>query len=62
MSQPESVSELQTVQVTLDVIAGPHTGARFEFQRHDTFLVGRGTWSHLCLSQDLHFSRHHFRI
>jgi serine/threonine-protein kinase len=62
MSQSESVSEPRTVQVTLDVIAGPHNGARFEFQRHDTFLVGRGTWSHLCLSQDLHFSRHHFRI
>jgi serine/threonine-protein kinase len=62
MNQPESASKPQTVRVTLDVVAGPHTGAHFEFQRHDTFLVGRGTWSHLCLAQDLHFSRHHFRI
>jgi hypothetical protein len=62
MSQQGSVHESQTVHVTLDVVTGPHIGAHFEFQHHDTFLVGRGTWAHLCLSRDLHFSRHHFRI
>lgn len=62
MSQHEPIHEPQTVQVTLDVVEGPHRGARFEFRRHNTFLVGRGRWAHLCLNQDLHFSRHHFRI
>jgi serine/threonine-protein kinase len=46
----------------LEVVAGPHQGAHFEFDRYDTFLVGRGSWSHLCLKDDLHFSRYHFRI
>jgi eukaryotic-like serine/threonine-protein kinase len=61
---PAKVSDkaADNVHVTLDVVAGPHIGGRFEFAHHDTFLVGRGAWSHLCLSQDLHFSRHHFRI
>jgi len=62
MNQSQPAGAVSSVQVTLDVIAGPHVGAHFEFQHHDTFLVGRGTWSHLCLSKDLHFSRHHFRI
>lgn len=62
MTGSESLRERQAVRVALEVIAGPHKGARFEFERHDTFLVGRGTWSHLCLRDDLHFSRHHFRI
>lgn len=51
-----------TLRVALDVIDGPHRGARFEFDRHATFLVGRGSRSHLCLRDDLHFSRHHLRI
>jgi eukaryotic-like serine/threonine-protein kinase len=62
MSRTEAVRESQKVHVSLDVVAGPHIGAHFEFEDHDTFLVGRGAWAHLCLSQDLHFSRHHFRI
>jgi len=62
MSRGDSVRERQKVRVTLEVIAGPHAGAHFEFDRHDTFLVGRGTWSHLCLRDDRHFSRHHFRV
>jgi serine/threonine protein kinase len=52
----------QTVRVALEVASGPHQGKHFEFDRYDTFLVGRGSWSHLCLQDDLHFSRHHFRI
>jgi len=62
MSRTETVRKSPKVHVSLDVVAGPHVGAHFEFEDHDTFLVGRGTWAHLCLSQDLHFSRHHFRI
>jgi pSer/pThr/pTyr-binding forkhead associated (FHA) protein len=61
-SQLEFAHEPQTARVTLDVVAGPKNGARFEFQQHSTFLVGRGPWTHLCLSEDLHFSRHHLRI
>jgi len=48
--------------VVLEVTHGPHEGLRFEFDRHDTFLVGRSSQAHLCLSNDPHFSRHHFRI
>jgi eukaryotic-like serine/threonine-protein kinase len=62
MPEDTEVRQRQTVRVALEVVAGPHRGARFEFDRYDTFLVGRGSWSHLCLRDDLHFSRHHFRI
>jgi len=62
MSRDTELRQRQDVRVALEVVAGPHQGARFEFDRHDTFLVGRGSWSHLCLRDDLHFSRHHFRI
>jgi serine/threonine-protein kinase len=46
----------------LEVIAGPHQGARFEFDRHDTFLVGRAPDANLQLLDDGHFSRHHFLL
>jgi serine/threonine-protein kinase len=46
----------------LEVIAGPHQGARFEFDRHDTFLVGRAPDVNLQLLDDAHFSRHHFLL
>jgi serine/threonine-protein kinase len=61
MSQTDDIDR-ETVRITLEVVAGPQQGMRFDFQRHDTFLVGRGSWSHLCVRDDLHFSRHHFRI
>jgi eukaryotic-like serine/threonine-protein kinase len=61
-SRSESAEEPETVHVMLDVVAGPHSGAHFEFRHHDTFLIGRGPWSHLCLSGDAHFSRYHCRI
>jgi serine/threonine-protein kinase len=48
--------------VVLDVTQGPHRGLRFEFDRHDTLLVGRSSKAHLQLNKDPHFSRHHFRI
>src|SRR5262249_11494370 len=41
---------------------GPHQGARFEFDRHDTFLVGRAPTAHLQLLDDAYFSRHHLLL
>jgi eukaryotic-like serine/threonine-protein kinase len=48
--------------VVLEVFAGPHAPARFEFSRHQTFLVGRASAAHLRLPADRAFSRHHFLL
>lgn len=48
--------------IVLEVVEGPHRGARFEFDRHDTFLVGRSSAAHLRVNGDPHFSRNHFRL
>lgn len=48
--------------VVLEVTAGPHRGLRFEYDRHDTLLVGRGVAANLQLIDDAHFSRHHFLL
>jgi serine/threonine-protein kinase len=51
------------MNVTLTVTAGPHAGKAFAFDRHDTFLVGRGKDAHLQLSyDDPYFSRRHFMV
>ena len=51
------------MKVRLDVIAGPLTGQRFEFDKHETFLVGRSRDAHCRLSEDdPYFSRRHFLI
>ena len=50
------------MKLVLEVVAGPHAGLRFAFDRHDTFLVGRAPKAHLCLPDDRHFSRHHFLL
>lgn len=42
--------------------AGPHRGERFEFDCHETLLVGRSTQARVRLEGDPHFSRHHFRL
>jgi serine/threonine-protein kinase len=47
------------MQVTLRVLAGPHTGRAFTFNQHDTFLIGRSDQAHLYLPDDRFFSRHH---
>jgi pSer/pThr/pTyr-binding forkhead associated (FHA) protein len=57
-----AADERETAHVALNVLTGPHAGAHFDFRRHDTFLIGGGPWSHLCLNEDSHFSRHHCRI
>ncbi len=48
--------------VRLEVTDGPHQGLKIEFDRHDTFLVGRSRDAHLRLNNDPHFSRNHFRM
>ncbi len=52
--------------ITLHVIAGPHTGQSFTFNRHETFVVGRSTRAHFRLEPgteaDLRVSRTHFLI
>ncbi len=59
LAPPQAVGEMRII---LEVTRGPHKGLCFEFDRHDTFLVGRSTQAHLCLRNDPHFSRNHFRI
>jgi tRNA A-37 threonylcarbamoyl transferase component Bud32 len=59
LAPPQAVDQMRVI---LEVTRGPHQGMRFEFDRHDTFLVGRSSQAHLCLRSDPHFSRHHFRI
>ncbi len=48
--------------VVLEVFAGPHAPARFEFARQQTFLVGRSSAAHLRLPADRALSRHHFLL
>ena len=51
------------MKVILKIIAGPHKGRFFEFERHDSFIVGRGRKSHFRLPQkDQYFSRIHFLV
>ena len=51
------------MHATLTVVAGPHVGKEFRFDRHDTFLVGRAAECHLQLSyDDKYFSRRHFLV
>ncbi len=47
------------MQVNLRVLAGPYQGRVFNFTQPDTFLIGRTDDSHLCLTEDRFFSRHH---
>lgn len=48
--------------VVLDIFEGPYAGKRLEFDSHDSLLVGRATTAQLQLTDDLHFSRHHFQL
>jgi serine/threonine protein kinase len=51
------------MRVILTVIAGPHKGLEFTFDRHDTFLVGRSKHAHFQLpAKDKYFSRMHFMM
>ncbi|NUQ65234.1 MAG: protein kinase [Pirellulales bacterium] len=49
--------------VELFVVAGPHKGRTFSFNRHDSFVVGRSRYAHFRLSaEDPYFSRIHFLL
>jgi eukaryotic-like serine/threonine-protein kinase len=51
------------MRILLTVIAGPHKGLEFAFDRHDTFLVGRSRHAHFQLpAKDKYFSRVHFML
>lgn len=51
------------MQVTLNVLAGPHQGKEFQFDGHDMFLVGRSKQAHFRLAdRDQYFSRIHFLV
>ncbi len=54
--------ENESPKVIAEVISGPHAGAKFAFERHETLLVGRASIAQLRLNEDPHFSRHHFRL
>jgi hypothetical protein len=50
-------------KITLEVIKGPMTGLRFDFDEHDTLICGRRKRTcHLCLPKDPRVSRHHFML
>lgn len=49
--------------VTLAVTEGPHKGRTFSFRDHDTFIVGRASYTHFRLeAKDRYFSRAHFLV
>ncbi len=48
--------------VVLRVIAGPHQGEDYVFDRHDTFIVGRSTQVAFSVPEDGFLSRNHFLI
>ncbi len=50
------------MRVVLEVVKGTHTGKRFEFVRHDTFMVGRSKKVHFRIPDDPYFGRYHFMI
>lgn len=51
------------MRIVLTVVAGPHKGLEFVFNRHDTFLVGRSRHAHFQLpAKDKFFSRIHFMM
>jgi eukaryotic-like serine/threonine-protein kinase len=61
-SPPEDQAVGPSERIVMEVIAGPHTGVKFTFDKHDVFLVGRSARAHLQLAGDPHFSRFHFRL
>jgi hypothetical protein len=51
-----------SAKVVLQVISGPIQGKVFEFDKHDTFVFGRGKQCHAKLAKDGYVSRHHFLL
>jgi serine/threonine-protein kinase len=55
--------EAGSMRISLRVVEGPHTGQSFQFEGHDTFLVGRSDVAHFRLAnKDRFFSRVHFMV
>src|ERR1700678_3037443 len=50
------------MHVTLVVLEGPLKGRSFDFERHDTFIVGRSRFVHCPMPEDMALSRDHFMI
>ncbi len=48
--------------ILLRVKSGPHTGTVFDFDRHDTFVVGRSSQAQFAVPDDGFMSRNHFLI
>ncbi len=49
--------------IRLKVTGGPHLGKEFQFDQHDSFIVGRGRQAHFQLAHDdRYFSRVHFMV
>jgi eukaryotic-like serine/threonine-protein kinase len=47
------------MQVTLTVVAGPHSGRQFQFGRLTTFVIGRAPDTHFQLDDDPYVDPHH---
>jgi len=50
------------MNVVLRVIAGPHLGMEYTFDRHETFVVGRSSQVQFPVPEDGFLSRNHFLI
>ncbi len=50
------------MNIVLEVIAGPHLGREYTFDRHATFTVGRSHETTFPVPDDAYFSRNHFLI
>jgi eukaryotic-like serine/threonine-protein kinase len=49
-------------RVGFRIVAGPHQGEAFDFDSHDTLVVGRAPDAQWRMLKDLFFSRYHFRL
>lgn len=50
------------MKISLDVLAGPHEGLKYQIENHRVFMVGRDPDVQLSLREDSHFSRYHFML
>jgi serine/threonine-protein kinase len=56
---PPEAGPCKVVLEVLGVVEGLYSGARFEFDRHATFVAGRDKKAHLRLVNDPHVARNH---
>ena len=50
------------MKISLEVLAGPHEGLKYQIATHRVFMVGRDPDVQLSLREDSHFSRYHFML